>query len=229
MMIDRPGVRLGQINSNPFQQTMRAAGRAIGLDFVLNVVLDGHGQIVAAAAGKPDPVHDRLVNFARKIYEVPISRQFDVAIAGVGTPKDANIYQATRAATYLCFAPTPIVRPGGIIIVPARCPEGAGSGPGEHRFRQALSQAGDMPSLVTHFRQNGYPPGAQRAYVVARAMAEVEFVVAGSGQPEAVRDCKMTPVETIEAALAYARQKLGPSLNVAVVPHALQTLPILKQ
>ncbi|GAB4530205.1 MAG: nickel-dependent lactate racemase [Anaerolineae bacterium] len=228
-MIDRPGVRLGCVENNPFQEVMRAGGRAAGLKFVLNVVLDGEGQILCALAGDPDAVHDRLVSFARGIYETPIDRQFDVAIAGVGGAKDANIYQATRAATYLYYAPTPVVRPGGMIIVPARCPEGAGSGVGEQRFHQVLRDAADIPALVAELREHGFPPGVQRTYMVARAMADVEFVVAGSLRPEAVRECKMTAVASLEEGLAYARRKLGSQLDVAIIPHALLTLPVLAQ
>lgn len=228
-MLDRPGVRLGSIENNPFQKVIRAAGKMIGLNFVLNVVLDGDRRILAAAAGDATAVHEHLVAFARQVYEAPITRQFDVAIAGVSSPKDTNIYQATRAATYLYFAPVPVVRPGGIIIIPARCPEGAGKGPGEQRFYQALRQADDISSLVTTLRQCGYAPGAQRAYMVAQAMTSVEFVVVGSLHPEIIRECKMTPIDSIEDALTYARNKLGQNLEVAIIPHALQTLPILKK
>jgi nickel-dependent lactate racemase len=226
-MLDRPGVRLGYVEKNPFQEAIRAGGKVAGLNFVLNVVLNDEGQILATQAGKPDAVHDRLVAFARNAYEVPVKRQFDVAIAGAGGAKDANIYQATRAATYLYFAPTPVVRAGGVIIVPARCPEGAGTGPGEQRFYHSLRDATDVPTLLANLRKNGYPPGVQRTFMVARAMAELEFVVAGSLHPEVVRECKMTPTDTLAAGLAYAQQKLGRALEVAIIPHALLTLPIL--
>jgi len=226
-MIDRPGVRLGRIEDNPFQEVMRAGGKAAGLNLVLNVVLNDAEQALTAAAGSPDVVHDRLVTFGRDVYEVSIDRQFDVAIAGAGGAKDANIYQATRAATYLYYAPTPVVRPGGIIIVPARCPEGAGLGVGEQRFHEALRDAVDVETLVAELQEKGYPPGVQRTYMVARAMSDVEFVVAGSLCPDVVRECKMEPVDTIEEGLAYAQRKLGRELDAVIVPHALLTLPVV--
>ncbi len=226
-MIDRSGVRLGRVEHNPFQAVMRAGGKAAGLSFALNVVLNGAGEVLAACAGRPDVVHDRLISLARDVYEVPIDRQFDVAIAGAGGAKDANIYQATRAATYLYYAPTPVVRPGGIIIVPARCPEGAGLGVGEQRFHAALRDAVDVETLVAELQEKGYPPGVQRTYMVARAMSDVEFVVAGSLCPDVVRECKMEPVGTIEEGLAYAQRKLGRELDAVIVPHALLTLPVV--
>ena len=47
---------------------------------------------------------------------------------GIGYPKDENLYQASRAATYLQFAPVPVVRRGGVIVLPAACPEAEAGG-----------------------------------------------------------------------------------------------------
>ena len=126
--MDHPGTRLGKIEGNLFHEAVTEAARREGLRFVLNVVQDDQGQPVAVLAGDPDEAFRRLVREARSIYEVPISGQYDVAVAGVGYPKDANIYQASRAASYLYFAPVPVVRDGGMIIVPAPTPEGVGRG-----------------------------------------------------------------------------------------------------
>jgi nickel-dependent lactate racemase len=129
-MLDQPATRLGRIEDNPFQAIVREAARRAGLRFVINVILDDNGQIIAIAAGAPEAVHDHLVSVGRDHYIAPIPHQYDAAIAGVGWPKDVNLYQATRAASYLHFAPTPPVREGGIIILPAPLPEGAGQGTG---------------------------------------------------------------------------------------------------
>ena len=88
-------------------------------------------------AGEPDQAFEDLVTFARTVYEVKIPRQYDIAIGGVGFPKDSNLYQASRAPSYLFFAPTSVVRPGGCFVIPARCEEGAGSGVGERRCQPA--------------------------------------------------------------------------------------------
>ena len=98
---------------------------------------------------------------------------------------------------------------------------------GEQRFHRALRDAPDMRTLVADLRKKGYPPGVQRTYMVARAMSDLEFVVAGSLCPDVVRECKMKPVDTIEEGLAYAQRKLGRELDVVIVPHALLTLPVV--
>jgi hypothetical protein len=38
----------------------------------------------------------------------------------------------------------------------------------------------------------------------------------------------MTPVETVEQALALAAHELGDHLDVLIVPHALLTLPVVQ-
>ncbi len=181
--LDHPGTRLGRIAGNPFQQVVREVGRRVGLDFVINAVLDDQGQVVAVAAGDPFQVHDHLAAIGADLFTVPISRQYDVAVAGVGYPKDVNLYQASRAATYLQFAPTPVVRPGGAIVLPATCPEGPGEGAGERRFAEALREAPSPEALVERMRREGLRPGEQRAYIVASMLMTCRVIVAGAERP----------------------------------------------
>ena len=226
-MIDHPGTRLGRIEGNLFHQALTEAARRAGLKFILNVVLDDHKRLVAVKAGEPEATFQELVTTARQVYEVPVPQQYDVVIAGVGYPKDANLYQASRAPSYLFFAPTPVVRVNGLFIVPARCEEGAGAGVGERRFYEKMKNATDMPSLLAEMRQTGYPPGGQRAYVMAKVLDKAQVVIVGSERPDVVRDCKMIPADTMDEALNLATRELGGKLDVLVVPHALLTLPIV--
>ena len=227
--VDHPGTRLGRIEGNPFHEAITEAARRGGLRFILNVVLDDEKRVVCVKAGEPEETHRQLVAFARTIYEVPIPHQFDVAIGGVGFPKDANLYQASRAASYLFFAPTPVVKPGGMLIVPARCEEGAGDGVGEQRFLRAMRDAPDIQSILTDARRHGYPPGQQRAFVMAKVLEQAQVVIVGSEHPDVVRACKMTPTPTIDEALEMAVERLGKRLDVLIVPHALLTLPVVDE
>jgi nickel-dependent lactate racemase len=227
--VDHPGTRLGRIEGNPFHEAVTEAARRAGLRFVLNVVLDDDKRLLRVTAGDPDRAFRGLVAFARTVYEVPVPRQCDVAIGGVGFPKDSNLYQASRAPSYLFFAPTCVVRPGGYLIVPARCEEGAGSGVGEQRFLAAMRDAPDIPSILADARLNGYPPGEQRAFVMAKVLERSRVIVVGSECPDLVAACKMLPAATMEDALEIAARDLGPSCDVLIVPHALLTLPVVQE
>jgi nickel-dependent lactate racemase len=226
--VDHPGTRLGQIEGNPFHEAVSEAARRANLRFILNVVLDDDKRILRVTAGDPELAFNDLVRFAKSVYEVPISQQFDIAIGGVGFPKDANLYQASRAPSYLFFAPTPVVRPGGYFIIPARCEEGAGAGVGEQRFLNAMRDAPDIQSILDDARRNGYPPGQQRAFVMAKMLEQSNVIIVGSECPDLVAACKMIPAATMEEALELAASNLGPACDVLIVPHAMLTLPVLQ-
>jgi len=225
--VDHAGTRLGVIDGNPFQDAITEAARRAGLRFILNVVLDDARRLLRVAAGEPMAAFSDLVGFARSVYEVPIPHRYDIAIGGAGYPKDSNLYQATRAASYLFFAPTPVVRPGGYIIIPARCEEGAGAGVAEERYLRAMRDAPDIAFILEDARINGYPPGQQRAFVMAKVLEQARVIIVASECPDLVAACKMIPAPTVEAALARAAADLGPGSQVLVVPHALQTLPVV--
>jgi hypothetical protein len=63
----------------------------------------------------------------------------------------------------------------------------------------------------------GYEPGAQRAFVVARALREHDVYVTNSEAPDVVEACLMCARESVPGAL-----KAGS--DVLVVPDALNTL-----
>jgi len=226
--VDHPETRLGQIVGNPFHVAVTEAARLAGLRFILNVVLDDHKRILKVAAGEPELAFQELVSFARSVYEVTIPYQFDIAIGGVGFPKDTNLYQASRAPSYLYFAPVPVIRPGGFFIIPARCEEGAGNGVGEQRFLAAMRDAPNIQAILDDARQYGYPPGQQRAFVMAKVLEKARVIIVGGECPELVSACKMIPCATMQAAFELAAHDLGASCDVLIVPHAMLTLPVIR-
>jgi nickel-dependent lactate racemase len=228
-MVEHPDVRLGRIEGNPFHEAVTEAARRAGLRFIVNVVLDDEKRVVTVRAGEPTAAFVELVALARPIYEVPVPRQYDVVIGGVGFPKDTNLYQASRAASYLFFAPTPVVKPGGFLIIPARCQEGAGEGVGEQSFLEKMRDARDMPSLLEELRRTGYPPGAQRAFIMAKVMEQCGVIIVGSEYPDIVREVKMIPATDMDEAFSIAIGQMGRSdLDALIVPRALLTLPIVQ-
>jgi nickel-dependent lactate racemase len=228
-MVDHPGTRLGKIEGNIFHQAITEAARRAGLDFILNVVQDEHKRPVAIFAGTPEDTFEELVKAAKRMYEVSIQQVYDVVVAGVGFPKDMNIYQASRAASQLFFAPTSVVRDGSVFIIPAPTPEGAGQGEGEHRFLETMRSGVDMVSLLDELRRTGYPPGAQRAFVMAKVLEKNHVIIVGSQTPDVVRQLHMIPAADMDEAFRIAVSKIGRNeLEVLIVPQALLTLPVAR-
>jgi nickel-dependent lactate racemase len=97
---------------------------------------------------------------------------------------------------------------------------------GEQRFLEKMREAADMPSLLAELRQTGYPPGAQRAFVMAKVMEKSHVIIVGSETPDVVRQAQMIPAGDMEEAFRIAAEKIGRTdLDVLIVPHALLTLP----
>ena len=209
---------------------MREIARRAGLRFCLNVVTDDRERVITVVAGDPDAVLAECVAKAAALYTRPIAKQYDIAIAGVGHPKDTNLYQASRAATYLRFAPTPVVRAGGAIIIPARLEEGAGDGPGEQRFLAALERSASPAAVVDEARRH-FAGGEQRAVMVALTLQHCQIIVAASESPEVVRLAKLRAAVDVEEALdiAYAHLGAPPRASVLLVPRALHTLPVVQE
>ncbi|ELZ94194.1 hypothetical protein C440_11253 [Haloferax mucosum ATCC BAA-1512] len=219
-MLSRDGVRLGRVRGNPFRETLDRAGLIAGPDFCLNVT-NGPDGFLGAAAGDPTSVVRSLAATARDALSVSVETDYDAVVCGVGAPKDANLYQATRAATYVALGDrNPLENTdaddGGRLVVPAALPEGAGDGSGEKRFFDAFSTATDASSLYESMRA-GYEPGAQRAFVVARVLRDHDVYVTNSASPDVVESCLMSHRESPEDAIE-------PGGRVLVVPDALSTL-----
>jgi nickel-dependent lactate racemase len=214
-MLARDGVRLGRVADNPFRETVDRAGDAVGLDFCLNVT-HGPAGVLGASAGTPREVVRNLAAVGREALSVPVDETYDAVVAGVGAPKDASLYQASRAATYVILGDRNPLRSGGRVVVPAALPEGAGEGTGERRFYDRLSGARSPEALYEAMRE-GYEPGAQRAFVVARALRDHEVVITNSQHPDVVEECLLSA----EASVADA---IEPGSDVLVVPDALHTL-----
>ncbi len=214
-MLSNEGVRLGRITANPFRELLDRAGELAGPDFCLNVT-HGPDGVFGVAAGAPRAVVKELATVARDALSVGVEDSYDAVIGGVGAPKDANLYQASRAGTYVVLGAHNPLRSGGRMVFPAALPEGAGTGTGERRFYEWLSNAESPQSLYDEMR-GGYEAGAQRAFVVARSLLDHEFWVTNTEQPDVVEDCLMHAASTVPDAIE-------PDSDVLLVPDALNTL-----
>lgn len=213
--LSQEGVRLGRIVDNPFRELLDEAGDVVGLDFCLNVTHGPQGILGASAGYHRDVVAD-LAETAKEVLSVPVENEYDAVITGVPEAKAANLYQATRAATYVVLGDRNPLREGGRVVVPADMPEGAGEGKGEQRFYDRLVGANDAASLYDELRA-GYEPGAQRAFVVARVLRDHDVYVTGSEHPDIVENCLMHACDSVSDAVESGS-------DVLVVPNALDTL-----
>lgn len=202
-MLRQSGVALGETTHNPFRNRLDDVARRHSAPiFHVALVPDPVGTGIAGLfAGGNSRAWASAVRMARKLLMVPVPRRFDFALLSVPPAKSASFYQASRALTYLALHPSPCVVDGGLLVLQARCPERYGRGRGEETFRKTLARG--RRALLEELAGKREPSeplggGAQRAYVLARAMARFRCVLVGAPElPEAQR-VGLTQVDSIE-------------------------------
>jgi nickel-dependent lactate racemase len=218
-------VCVGRLEGNPFRVCVDEVAGAARHAWCINEVHDPMGRTCAVAAGRPSDVLEKLVEFSRSSFTVRCGGGFDMVVAGVPNPKGANLYQASRAATYIALSGAPIIKPGGPIIIHAPCDEGAGAGAGEMAFFRLLSEISAPSELLARACEGGWKGGEQRALVVARALERNPVIVAGATCPGVVEACKMIPAPDIETAIGIGEARFGLVRRLAVVPEPFTVLP----
>ncbi len=223
-VLSHPSSRLGNADS-VFRRFINRAGERANVDFVVNLVVDPDKRLIRAFAGRPAAVYAAGVAFARGVFEVPVLTVADIVISVPGWPKNLNLYQATRAAYPAILGPRPVVRPGGIVIIPASCPDGVG----EEMSRLWMRDTPDGKSIVEKARREGIPEGTHMAYRFGRFLAHAsEIIVTDCQIPEqTIREVRLTPMATVQEALDHALATLGSEAKVLVIPHGVSAIPVL--
>jgi lactate racemase len=226
--ISQPGVALAELDGNPFRETLLEIAERTSLRWAVNVVVDERGRAAAVAAGDPALVQQSLAARHRPTWVRPLEGAYDVVVAGVPAPKSDNLYQASRAATYVGLAASPALADGGLLVLCADLPDGAGAGPGERNFLSLLSQAPSPARLVARGLHGGpLGPGGQRSFVVARVLERSRLAVVGAHNPAFLAPLEhlgIAAFDSVDAAVAAAEARLGRRARVAAVADAMSTI-----
>jgi len=216
--------RFGITEGNKFRQFLTEATQALGLHFVVNVVQTGNKELVKVVTGDPVQAFHEGVKTARKLYEVEIDQPGDIVVTGVSYPKSRDLYQATRAANGAIFGPKPVVRQGGVILIPTPCEDGCGH-PG---YCEIMRRAEDVDDIIAISREEDFAAGEQKALILARILKHARIVVTDCTLPvETLRELYLESVPTLQEALNQ-ELKRKPDARVVLIPDGLLTLPILK-
>ncbi len=104
------------IYENPGRREADAVGRMVGVDFLINVVIDGQGEPQKAFAGAVEPVHHHAIAYGdREVWAAPVGHFVDIALVSHGrgpVPEAGFDPETVRRACQ-------ITKPGGTVIVVA--------------------------------------------------------------------------------------------------------------
>ena len=192
----------------------------MGVDFIVNVVVDGSHNIVAAVAGDVREAHRRGCEMVTRRGSVEIPQLADIVLVSAGGhPGDVNLYQAQKALENAACA----VRNGGIIIWAAECSEGLGNPTFETWLRQASS-----PDEILDRIQDEFVLGGHKAAAVASVLQRAGVFLVSSLPPQSLGNCGLVVFRDLEAALERAFRELGDAAKVMVLPRGGSVFPMLR-
>jgi nickel-dependent lactate racemase len=110
--------QLGKMDT-PCREEMEDFAGATGLDFIVNTVLNRHGQLVRAVGGHFIGAHREGVRWAESVYGAPFKQKVDITLSST-SPIDFDLFQADKGL----FSAAVCTKEGGEIVLVSPCYEG---------------------------------------------------------------------------------------------------------
>ena len=212
-----PEAKAGALETNPLRMDIEEAGAMVGIDFILNVVLSEHKEILKAVAGDAVKAHREGCRFLDKLYRKELKEPADIVLVSQGgAPKDLNLYQTQKALDNAKHA----VKDGGVIILIGSCKEGLG----ERTFEEWMTTAPAAHSLIERIGRE-FRLGGHKAAAIAMVLERAEVDLVSELPDDFVRSVFLEPYKSAQEALDHAFKKLGKNAKVLAMPYGGSTLP----
>ena len=217
-MMVSPDACAGKLVGNPIREDLEEAGAICGIDFIVNVVLDEHKQIVYAVAGDVTEAHRAGCAYLDQMYRKPIPQRADIVLVSQGgAPKDANLYQTQKALDNAKHA----VKKGGTVILIGACQEGFGSQVFESWLREAESSHALVERIGREFCLGGH-----KAAAIGMVLEDARIDFVSEMDEETVKSIFLVPQPDAQTAFDQAMARYGENATVIAMPFGGATLPI---
>lgn len=219
--VSHPRANSGMLKDNPIHADMLCAAKAVNVQFIFNVALDGDKKIVAAWAGDLEKAHEAGVAFIRQWSQCPVVTGDIVVTSNGGYPLDQNLYQSPKAmATAEACAGE-----DGVIIMCCSCCDGMG---GVH-FGELIQRG--TPDEIDRYLSEIPPqetiPEQWCTQVCVRVLRKHPVILVTTFlDHEEVRKANMIPASTPDEALEIAYRLKGNNARVVVIPDGVSVLTV---
>lgn len=219
--VSHPRSNSGMLKDNPIHADMLCAAKAVNVQFIFNVALDGEKKIVAAWAGDLEKAHEAGVAFIRQWSQCPVVTGDIVVTSNGGYPLDQNLYQSPKAmATAEACAGE-----DGVIIMCCSCCDGMG---GAH-FGQLIQRG--TPDEIDRYLSSIPPektiPEQWCTQVCVRVLRKHPVILVTTFlNHDEVRKANMIPASTPDEALEIAYRLKGEQASVVVIPDGVSVLTV---
>ena len=218
LSVRAPRSYLGVLD-NPVREELDAMARKVGMNTILNTVLNRQGEVVQAFFGDVVEAFRAGVATSREVYEIPVPEAADIVLAS-SHPCDLDFWQAHKTLYPSDLA----VKAGGIIIVVTPCSEGVSKMHGD--ILELTSHGSRQIRALVSGRQVRDEVGAALAIAWAqvREREEVWMVSDGICAKEAAK-LGFRHFAAVQDALDAALAQKGAAARVTVLTQAPDMLP----
>ena len=217
-MMVKPQAEGGRLAGNPVRADLEEAVAMVGVDFILNVVVDSRKRIVEAVAGDVTKAHRRGCEIVRKRGSVPIPRRAEVVfVSAGGQPKDINLYQAQKALDNAAAA----VVDGGVIVWVAECSEGYGNA----TFEEWIRGSADGDEILRRI-QGQFVIGGHKAAAIAAVQRRADIFLVSSMPAGALANIGVKQTDDLQMAADTALETVGAEGTVLAMPAGGSTFPV---
>jgi nickel-dependent lactate racemase len=155
-------IGMGALKDNPRRRDIDESVDMVGLDMIINALVNTWGETVALFAGSPHPTYTAAIEAAKKHYLTPVAKDKDIVIAN-------TFAKANEAVSGLSVA-FASVKSGGDVVLIANAPEGQAThylmGPFGNTIAGKLKLQKKVPAHVKRLIFfNEYPDLAARHYL----------------------------------------------------------------
>lgn len=207
----------GRIEGNPLRADIEEAAAMVGVDFILNVVLDEHKKIIKAVAGDVTAAHRAGCAFLDAFYGKEIPQRADIVVVSQGgAPKDLNLYQTQKALDNAKHA----VKKGGIVVLAGSCREGLG----EHVFEEWMTKSPSPQAMIERIGRD-FQLGGHKAAAIAMVLANADIYLVSEMEASFVESLFLKPFADLQQAVDSAFAKLGKQAKAIIMPYGGSTLP----
>jgi nickel-dependent lactate racemase len=218
-----PGVEIiGKID-NPVRQEINAVASAVGLKFILNVVMDARGNTAFCFSGDPVQVFRLGAEKSLEIFGTPLAEPADIVIAD-SYPTDMDLWIAAKGI----YAGDLALKEGGILIFVTPCLEGVSPeypaiveyGYHSRTEVRAMVDRGEITNLAL---------AAHLVHVGEVICRKATGILVSPGiAPEVAQKIGFLPAATPQQALDIALDRMGKHASIAVLKNGGEIMPILK-
>ena len=209
----------GVLDDNLIHRDMIEAAKAVRLQFIMNVTLDGGKRITAAFSGDMQEAHERGVAYVSELSRCEAVSGDIIVTGNGGYPLDQNLYQSVKAVStaQLC------ANEGAIIIMCCSCVDGIGG-----KYFEEIMTGGtpsEMMKKLSMLSPGETIPEQWNAQVYFKTLIKHPVIIVSTFlDGEVIKKANMIPAVSLDEAMKKAYKMKGRDAEVVVIPDGVAAM-----